>query len=99
VCVCIKAHCQGRGRPLPTPARALALSLQLEDLGEAVEDDQEMLDTPCSVCERADDWGKFLLCDGPGCERGAHTHCVGLKSVPSSSSSWGDCLTLVGGWT
>ena len=40
-------------------------------------------DTVCFVCKRGDDEASLLLCDGAGpCPRAAHTHCLGMESVP-----------------
>ena len=48
-------------------------------------------DTVCFVCKRGDDEASLLLCDGAGpCPRAAHTHCLGMESVPE-----GDCVSQV----
>lgn len=66
-----------------------ALAMQLEEwggeLGAAEQVEEEEDDIPCFVCSGTLDPSRFLLCDGPGCSRGAHTYCVGLRRVPKGS--------------
>ena len=53
------------------------LDLQAEPI--LIEDD-----IPCEVCRSAEDGGCMLLCDGPGCNKGFHMHCLtpALTSIP-----------------
>ena len=64
--------------------RTLARSMQLEEWGGALGAElmEDEFDTPCYVCSGTLDEANFLLCDGTGCSRGAHTYCVGLRRVP-----------------
>jgi hypothetical protein len=75
---------------------ALGNPVRLNSLQDAADSESEwesesdVDDTACEVCGRTDDEHNMLLCDG-GCNRGYHTACVGLDSVPSGDWECSSC--------
>jgi hypothetical protein len=48
---------------------------------EITTDSKVPTDLPCAVCGSPHDWDNLLLCHQ--CDKGCHTYCVGLVTVPS----------------
>ncbi|KAK0711443.1 hypothetical protein B0H67DRAFT_492430 [Lasiosphaeris hirsuta] len=56
--------------------------------------DEQDIQMPCPVCNRADREDVLLLCDG--CDTPYHTHCIGLGSVPPGSWFCMECVDALG---
>ena len=90
-------------RPAPAPppdaleaeaepaAYSAALWSTVREEEEEAEEDVE--DVPCAVCGLRDDPSHTLLCDGEGCEKAYHLHCLQppLSQVPTGTWLCPEC--------
>lgn len=72
-----------------------AAEYEESDFDSGTEDDynssDEDEDQKCYECRLGNHARVLLLCDGPNCQNGAHTFCVGLTAIPEGEWFCRDC--------